>query len=227
MYQYDFYSFLDSKEMLDNAKDITYTPAEQAVLIIRSRKKTVAEKMKALVYLLETYSENEFGEEKIQNTWRGTILTSSFRQNVEMTLSIWKQMLEDRFDEEGVMFAVAFLPEEVKHKEIGDYHFFSSYEKAYKRMKELKISYDISSGKDSIQSSHKKTMSAENLATKTTETGHILRLIVDGYLVECDAYDEFIFNERLELVDLRPHERRYYVNRKRIVANLAEDCEIF
>lgn len=64
---YDFLSFIDSKAIREHIRTTGYvfTPAEQAVLISRSCNRTVKEKLKALEYILRTYSEEELGSDKV------------------------------------------------------------------------------------------------------------------------------------------------------------------
>ncbi|MCR5817094.1 MAG: hypothetical protein K6F91_09445 [Ruminococcus sp.] len=64
---YDFLAFIDSKAIREHIKTTAYefTPAEQAVLITRSHKRSVHEKLEALEYLCRTYSEKELGSDKV------------------------------------------------------------------------------------------------------------------------------------------------------------------
>ena len=47
--------FIDSKSIRDYNKDTEFSPAEQAILISKSRKTTVEEKVNALKELLQAY----------------------------------------------------------------------------------------------------------------------------------------------------------------------------
>lgn len=62
---YDVLQFIDSPDIREFNKHTKFMPAEQAVLTAVSKRKTVEEKMDALQYLADQYTEDEFGTEKI------------------------------------------------------------------------------------------------------------------------------------------------------------------
>ncbi len=87
--------FIDSPDVREFHKNTVFTPAQKVVLVMRSGKKTVDEKIEMLEYLLETYSETEFND--------GSVICNyvcdtdiSFYENVKYTIKIWKDMLCDR-----------------------------------------------------------------------------------------------------------------------------------
>lgn len=65
MIMYDFLRFIDSSDIREFNKDTNFTPAEQAVLISLSDKTTVEEKIDALQYLADHYTEAEFQKDSI------------------------------------------------------------------------------------------------------------------------------------------------------------------
>ena len=88
--------FIDSPDIRVFNKDTVFTPIEQAVLVSRSRHRTLEEKIDALNYLLGHYTEGEFqeGAEKVGGYCKGT--DGGFRSCILRTLNEWEQVLEDR-----------------------------------------------------------------------------------------------------------------------------------
>ena len=89
---YDFLKFIDSPDIREYNKDTPFTPAEWAVLVRASIKRTVEEKIEALQYLLDHYQENEFGEENVNidpPTYPPYKTDIPFREIVKRTVDIW------------------------------------------------------------------------------------------------------------------------------------------
>ena len=130
--------FIDSPDIRAFNKDTVFTPVEQAVLVSRSRHRTLEEKTGALHYLLEHYTEREFqdGAEKVGGYCKGA--NGGLRSCILRTLNEWEQVLEDRHLEKGYVFAACLNEKEYRQDGVSDYCYFSSYGKAYGYLTEVK-----------------------------------------------------------------------------------------
>lgn len=136
---YDFLQFIDSPDIREHNKDTSFTPAEWAVLVSKSMKKSVEEKMEALRYLADHYSAEEFKEETIWPKYGNEGDLGSFREVVIETVHEWEKALAARFETEGVVFAAALHEQEYGGQ--GEYCYFSSYDKAWSYLMEEKQEY--------------------------------------------------------------------------------------
>lgn len=89
---YDLLQFIDSQDIREYNKDTCFTPAEWAVLISKSLKRTVEEKIDALQYLVDHYTDSEFKEETIWPEYCGKGDLSSFREVVIETIVHGKRL---------------------------------------------------------------------------------------------------------------------------------------
>lgn len=105
MKSYDVLQFIDSSDIQEFNKHTKFMPAEQAVLIAVSKTKTVEEKLEALQYLVDHYSDSEFGTEKVYEYWC-TDKRESFRDTVMETIWIWRDIFQEREILEGYVYAV-------------------------------------------------------------------------------------------------------------------------
>lgn len=135
----DVLEFIDSPDIRTFHQKTVFTPAQQAVLVMRSGKKTVDEKIEMLEYLIDIYSETEFDD--------GSVVCDyvydtdiSFYENIKYTMKIWKDMLCDRTEDNGYLYAANLMEKEI-FPERESYRYFSSYEKAYEYLKKEKDSY--------------------------------------------------------------------------------------
>ncbi len=135
----DVLEFIDSPDIRTFHQKTVFTPAQQAVLVMRSGKKTVDEKIEMLEYLIDIYAETEFDD--------GSVVCDyvydtdiSFYENIKYTMKIWKDMLCDRTEDNGYLYAANLMEKEI-FPERESYRYFSSYEKAYKYLKKEKDSY--------------------------------------------------------------------------------------
>ena len=136
---YDFLHFIDSPDVREFNKNTVFTPAEQAVIISRSEKTTVDDKLEALQYLADTYTEEEFHGESVN--CEGTIKSGTgIRAVVLDTIRVWKHALEVRTQNDGVIYQAS-----VREKEYFDVHvncqYFTDYDKAYAYLLDEKQSY--------------------------------------------------------------------------------------
>lgn len=135
----DVLEFIDSPDIRTFHQKTVFTPAQQAVLVMLSGKKTVDEKIEMLEYLIDIYSETEFDD--------GSVVCDyvydtdiSFYENIKYTMKIWKDMLCDRTEDNGYLYAANLMEKEI-FPERESYRYFSSYEKAYEYLKKEKDSY--------------------------------------------------------------------------------------
>ena len=182
---YNFLEFIDSPDIRNFNKDTLFTPAEQAVLIAKSRKRTVEEKIDALQYLADRYSEEEFQKDvcKVGNYYEKT--AGKFRDCIIKTITVWKEILQDRNKSDGYVYAAHINEKDFVRDELSEYCFFFSYEKAFEFIQREKKSY----------------LDDEDL--KRVETfGKIYRLKVDEVYGRYNPYDEFFFDSDMRLVDI-------------------------
>lgn len=178
---YDVLQFIDSPDIREFNKHTKFLPAEQAVLIAVSKTKTVEEKLEALQYLVDQYSDNEFGTEKVYEYWC-TDKRESFRETVMETIRIWTDILQDRYDSEGYVYAMTLGEKGFVQRDFYEYCFFSSYDKAYESMVSGKQQY----------------LDDEDL--RDTQTyGEILRIRIDEPQFNHSDCDEYHFDNVLRL----------------------------
>lgn len=135
----DVLEFIDSPDIRTFHQKTVFTPAQQAVLVMRSGKKTVDEKIEMLEYLIDIYAETEFDDGSVVCDYVcGTDI--SFYENIKYTMKIWKDMLCDRTENNGYLYAANLMEKEI-FPERESYRYFSSYEKAYEYLKKEKDSY--------------------------------------------------------------------------------------
>lgn len=135
----DVLEFIDSPDIRTFHQKTVFTPAQQALLVMRSGKKTVDEKIEMLEYLMDIYAETEFND--------GSVVCDyvcdtdiSFYENIKYTMKIWKDMFCDRTEDNGYLYAANLMEKEI-FPERESYRYFSSYEKAYEYLKKEKDSY--------------------------------------------------------------------------------------
>lgn len=108
----DVLEFIDSTDIRTFHQKTVFTPAQQAVLVMRSGKKTVDEKIEMLEYLIDIYAETEFDD--------GSVVCDyvydtdiSFCENIKYTMKIWKDMLCDRTEDNGYLYAANLMEKEI------------------------------------------------------------------------------------------------------------------
>ena len=136
--KHDILKFIDSPDVREFNKNTVFTPAQQVILVSRSEKTTVFEKIEMLEYLLNTYTEEEFGEDSIifDCMWDRCM---SFYENTKHMVRMWKDILADREVQDGSIYVARFEEREFFYERDDEEHYFSSYENAYAYMKELLV----------------------------------------------------------------------------------------
>lgn len=132
-----------------------YKLEEQAAIIIMSENGTIEEKICNLQTLMNTYDGSRL----------------QICKDIKNVIQLWKEILEDRFCQEGVVF-VADLQERSRETDrLSAYRFFSTYQRALEFLLKEKEHYQIS--KD----------------LRTIETyGEIWRMELDSDDPDCDVY---------------------------------------
>lgn len=199
---YSILSFLDSPTIREYNQNTEFTPIEQVVLIVKSCKTTVEEKISAMQELLDTYSEKEFLFGSVTTGFEEWT-SAKFRDVVKKTIQLWKQTLEAIRLKENAIYAVSFR--EKAFPDNGEKQYFSDYEKAFHFMQEEKQSY------------------LEDEDLKDVETfAYIERIELDTQLT--DRYD---FDNFLRLVRLFPNEKRYEAVGMNGADNISGSCYVY
>ena len=192
----DVLEFIDSPDIRTFHQKTVFTPAQQAVLVMRSGKKTVDEKIEMLEYLIDIYSETEFDD--------GSVVCDyvydtdiSFCENIKYTMKIWKDMLCDRTEDNGYLYAANLMEKEI-FPERESYRYFSSYEKAYEYLKKEKDSY----------------LKSEYL--KDIPTVGIILGIKPDTENQWDN-DEYWFDSDMNLIEISGRNERYQISKNKTV----------
>lgn len=184
----DLLEFIDSSDIREYNRETKFAPAEWAVLIRSSKKRTIEEKREALQYLVDRYREEEFGDEKVNMSapmYPPLDERMPIREVVKKTLAIWQDILDDRNRNEGVVFAAKLEEKGYCASGLTEYGFFSNYGDAFSYL------------------SHEKQEYLEDEDLKDIETiGEIRRIKMGG------GYDSYYFDTQMRLVDLGEDEER-------------------
>lgn len=138
---YDFLGFIDSPDIREYNRNTEFTPAEQAVLISMSDKTTVEEKIEALQYLADHYTEEEFRKDSITSDWAGGDGGVRIRDVVLETIRVWKCALDARYNNEGVIYSAEIGEREYDGGSNNKCCYFSDYDKAYEYLTQVKKHY--------------------------------------------------------------------------------------
>lgn len=136
---------------------------EQASIIIMSENGTIENKIHDLQKLMNIYNKRE----------------RQICEDIRNVLQLWKDILEDRFCQEGFVFLADLQERGRKTDRLSMYRFFSTYQKALEFLIKEKENYQIS--KD----------------LKSVETyGEIWKMELDTNDPDCDVY---CFDNRMKL----------------------------
>lgn len=203
-YKYDFLRFIDSPDIRAHNTRTEFTPAEQAVLISMSVRQTIAAKIEALKWLIDTYSEEEFGAEAVAGSERLKRLRVSFKEVVQNKVNIWEDVIRKMDENSNVVYAAFFNEEGFARDYIGLARFFSTYENAYQYLQECKKEYLLD----------------EDLKDVAV-FGRILQLPVD-FKEEWRDSNELRYNNELQLVEIRESTRIYYNDSDKYIPDITE-----
>lgn len=147
---FDILNFIDSKDIREYNKNTKFTPFEKAYLIYNC-KKPLQEKLSALKELLNTYTEEDFGEINEENTEIGFHMPDirSRKKAIENTVNFYQSLLDKRFSSKNVVIGIRLLEYDDDGFEIDSY--YTSYERAFECIKKKCSEYDNSNCLCSIE----------------------------------------------------------------------------
>lgn len=189
-------NFIDSPDIREFHRNTAFTPAQQVVLVERSEKKNVFEKVEMLENLLDTYSEEEFNDGRLvcKHICETDI---SFYENTKYTVKIWKDLLRDRTESNEYLYAANLMERNIFSDPEQD-RYFSTYEKAYEYLQEEKNRY--------LQSEY----------LKNVPTTGIIRGIKLDIKNQWDN-DEYWFDNDMQLVKISGRSERYQISESKTV----------
>lgn len=123
---YNFPKFIDSHAISSHIKTYPFTPAEQSVLISQSCTSSVDEKLEALEYLYEKYSEEEFGAEMVGMFGDNDLMP--FRERLKQYIDGIKKSLALKTASDGYVFITSECEEGFEYS---DEKYYTSYTAAY------------------------------------------------------------------------------------------------
>lgn len=176
---FNILDFIDSKAIRAFNKETKFSPAEQAILISKSRKTTVEEKVNALKELLQAYGKNEIWHEDHDGE------RIDFRKVIRNTIISWEYALEGRADKTGYVYTAYFAEQDFNDEMHRDELYFTSYDRAYQYLEEEKRSY----------------LEDEDLRDCVT-MGVICKVKLNDK--DWEAVDKYYFDNELRLVALLP-----------------------
>ena len=133
---YQILDFIDSKSIRDLNKNTKFSPSEQAILISKSEKRTIEEKISALAEIIHTYSEKEFQFEYQDDR------IINFKKIIINTIRSWEDVLRGRKDSsDGYIYAVYLAEKDFNDSMHDDRLYFTSYEGAFEYLKKEKQHY--------------------------------------------------------------------------------------
>lgn len=138
---HEFIRFLDSPDIAEFNKNTVFTPAEQAILIYMSEKRSIEEKIEILQYLVDTYSEEEFAMDSIRTNSGEDENTPHIKDDVSAQVRLWKEVLQARYENDGVIFAAILCEKGFEESYVFDYKYFTEYEKAFAYLQDEKREY--------------------------------------------------------------------------------------
>ncbi|MCM1186539.1 MAG: hypothetical protein NC251_10440 [Lachnoclostridium sp.] len=142
---YPILDFIDSPEIRKHNEKTVFTPAQQAVLIMRSRKKSMEERLDALQHLVDVFTEEEFGAEGIFREDNKAVTDENMREITIKNIAYYRGLLEKRYHAEGCVFAVALHEKadiDTCRYDVDEYGFRADYESAFQKLQEEKAEYE-------------------------------------------------------------------------------------
>lgn len=131
MYKYNFYDFIDSPDIREHLKKFDICLAKQAVFIAISERKSITDKIKALQFLLDNYSEEEFEkyDETINNPINSMYEESKISIVIKNNISYWFTLLEKN-NESNRIYAVRYIDVGMSIRDSSNVY-FNNYKKAF------------------------------------------------------------------------------------------------
>ena len=194
MDKYNILDFIDSEDIREYNKETSFSPTQKAILIGRSQRQSIENKIKAMENLLLEYLDWDFpyieaNDKKQKRSFRG-VVSEEVRE--------WKEVLEKRYDNRDAVYISRLSEVEFLSSDEGNPRFFSNYSKAYESLVIAKKRY------------------LDDLDLKDVQTlGEIIRITVDAGNASY-GYDErhYMFDSDMRLIDAyrRCHEDTRLMN---------------
>ncbi len=182
--------FIDSDDIREYNKNTKFSPFQQAVLIDRCRSQSVEKRIEALEWLLKRFSIEEFSYKELEDGKR------SLKEIVENTVRLWKDGLNDRYDNHKVIYEACFDEVDYTDREDGIGKLFSTYGKAHDYILQRKQHY----------------LADEDLKDCRT-VASIRRLELDGEIdVSYEKNGEYLFDSNMQMVYVSRMEEDTFLN---------------
>lgn len=182
--------FIDSDDIREYNKNTKFSPFQQAILIDRCRSQSVEKRIEALEWLLKRFSIEEFSYKELEDGKR------SLKEIVENTSRLWKDGLNDRYDNHKVIYEACFDEVDYTDREDGIGKLFSTYGKAHDYILQCKQHY----------------LADEDLKDCRT-VASIRRLEVDGDIdVSYEKHGEYLFGSDMQMVYVSRMEKDTFLN---------------
>lgn len=129
MEKFNILDFIDSEDIREHNKDTFFSPTQKAILISRSQRQSVENKIKAMDSLLLEHMDWDFPYISDIDNRR-----ISFREVASKRLEEWKEVLEMRYDNKDAVYISRLSEVEYLSTDDGNPRFFSNYSKAYESL---------------------------------------------------------------------------------------------
>lgn len=125
---FNILDFIDSPDIRELNKNTVFSPSEQAVIIYHSYERSAEDKISALRFLADNFSEDEFQTERITQFRRKFYYYNNLRNIVSDIADTWQNALNLRYDNNGVVFLAEISDSD--HNTIAK-KYFSDYSSAF------------------------------------------------------------------------------------------------
>lgn len=180
MEKFNTLDFIDSEDIREHNKDTFFSPTQKAILISRSQRQSIENKVKAMESLLLEHMDWNFPYISDIDNRR-----VSFREVAFKRLEEWKEVLGMRYDNKDAVYISRLSEVDYLSTDDGNPRFFSNYSKAYESLAMDKNRY------------------LDDLDLKDARTlGEIIRITVDAGNASY-GYDQrhYLFDTDMRLVD--------------------------
>lgn len=126
---FNIFDFIDSPDIREMHKNTVFAPSEQAVIIYHNLSQSVEDKILALKFLVNNFSEEEFHSERIAQFRHKSYKNTSLRKIVNNIADTWKKALDLRYNNDGTVFLAEISnPDNTSCTQ----KYFSDYDSAFK-----------------------------------------------------------------------------------------------
>lgn len=143
---YTILDFIDSPEIRKYNEATVFTPAQQVVLIMKSRQRSMEEKLDALQHLVDVFTEEEFCGAGVFWENNETIPNGKMREITIKNIEYYRRMLKKRYVSKECVFAIALFEQDESNNtykySVNRYYFQADFESAFQKLKEEKAEYE-------------------------------------------------------------------------------------